>query len=84
MAKSSKKMVYFFGGGKSEGKTSMKMLLGGKGANLAEMCTLGLPVPAGFTVTTEVCDMFMFSKDDEKRKKSEKFFEFWVEIIEKI
>ncbi|MGA2265471.1 MAG: pyruvate, phosphate dikinase [Phycisphaerae bacterium] len=57
MAKKTK-YVYFFGGGKAEGKASMKALLGGKGANLAEMCSLGLPVPAGFTITTEVCDLF--------------------------
>ena len=50
-----KKSVYFFGGGKAEGKAAMKELLGGKGANLAEMSSLGIPVPAGFTVTTEVC-----------------------------
>ncbi|MDY6914666.1 MAG: pyruvate, phosphate dikinase [Planctomycetota bacterium] len=52
------KYVYFFGGGKAEGRAEMKELLGGKGANLAEMSNLGLPVPAGFTVTTEVCDLF--------------------------
>ena len=52
------KFVYFFGGGKAEGKGSMKMLLGGKGANLAEMSSLGLPVPPGFTITTEVCDLY--------------------------
>jgi pyruvate,orthophosphate dikinase len=52
------KYVYFFGGGKSEGRTEMKELLGGKGANLAEMASLGLPVPPGFTITTEVCDLF--------------------------
>jgi len=57
MAKQAK-FVYFFGGGKSEGKSSMKELLGGKGANLAEMCSLGLPVPPGFTITTEVCDLY--------------------------
>ncbi len=51
----SKKAVYYFGGAKSEGDASMKNLLGGKGANLAEMAGLGLPVPAGFTITTEVC-----------------------------
>ena len=55
MAKRKPKYVYFFGGGKSEGKASMKELLGGKGANLAEMSSLGLPVPAGFTITTETC-----------------------------
>jgi pyruvate,orthophosphate dikinase len=49
------KRVYTFGAKKAEGKTDMKNLLGGKGANLAEMCLLGLPVPAGFTITTEVC-----------------------------
>ncbi|MBN1864565.1 MAG: pyruvate, phosphate dikinase, partial [Victivallales bacterium] len=52
------KFVYFFGGGKSEGKASMKALLGGKGANLAEMAGLGLPVPPGFTITTEACDQY--------------------------
>ena len=50
-----KKFVYFFGKGKSEGGAQMKELLGGKGANLAEMARLGLPVPAGFTITTECC-----------------------------
>ena len=50
-----KKYVYTFGGKTAEGKADMKNLLGGKGANLAEMCLLGLPVPAGFTITTECC-----------------------------
>jgi pyruvate,orthophosphate dikinase len=49
------KRVYTFGGKKADGKAEMKNLLGGKGANLAEMCLLGLPVPAGFTITTDVC-----------------------------
>ena len=49
------KRVYFFGGKEAEGNGSMRNLLGGKGANLAEMCTLGMPVPAGFTITTECC-----------------------------
>ncbi|MBK7211876.1 MAG: pyruvate, phosphate dikinase [Bacteroidales bacterium] len=52
---SQKKYVYFFGGKKAEGEATMKNLLGGKGANLAEMVNLGLPVPAGLTVTTEAC-----------------------------
>jgi len=47
------KRVYFFGGKSADGDGSMKNLLGGKGANLAEMCSLGIPVPAGFTITTE-------------------------------
>ncbi|MCL2682297.1 MAG: pyruvate, phosphate dikinase [Bacteroidales bacterium] len=51
----SKKYVYLFGGKTAEGKANMKELLGGKGANLAEMCLLGLPVPAGLTITTECC-----------------------------
>ena len=49
-----KKYVYLF----SEGNASMKNLLGGKGANLAEMTTLGIPVPTGFTVTTEACNKY--------------------------
>ncbi len=53
-----KKWVYFFGNGKAEGKGDMKNLLGGKGAGLAEMNRLGIPVPAGFTITTEVCTAF--------------------------
>lgn len=59
-AKSSKakKFVYFFGGGKTEGNAKMKELLGGKGANLAEMTSIGIPVPAGFTITTETCDAY--------------------------
>ena len=52
------KWVYSFGDGKAEGKAGMKNLLGGKGANLAEMSNLGLPVPPGFTITTEVCTAF--------------------------
>ncbi|MGQ0534262.1 MAG: PEP/pyruvate-binding domain-containing protein, partial [Caulobacteraceae bacterium] len=53
-----KQWVYGFGGGESDGNASMKALLGGKGANLAEMAKLGLPVPPGFTLTTEVCTEF--------------------------
>ena len=52
------KWVYVFGDGKAEGRAQMKNLLGGKGANLAEMANLGLPVPPGFTITTEVCTYF--------------------------
>jgi len=49
------KYVYSFGGGKAEGRSDMKELLGGKGANLAEMSSIGIPVPPGFTITTDVC-----------------------------
>ncbi|MBO4280024.1 MAG: pyruvate, phosphate dikinase, partial [Spirochaetales bacterium] len=58
MAKKVTKYVYFFGNGKAEGTSSMKDLLGGKGANLAEMTNIGLPVPPGFTISTEACDYF--------------------------
>ena len=53
--------IYSFGGGSAEGSASMKDLLGGKGANLAEMSSLGLPVPAGFTITTDVCMEYLGS-----------------------
>ena len=52
------RLVYFFGDGRSDGDGRMKALLGGKGANLAEMTRIGLPVPPGFTITTEVCTSF--------------------------
>lgn len=61
------KYVYFFGGKKAEGKADMKALLGGKGANLAEMVNIGLPVPAGFTITTEVCTAYY--KNNKKYPK---------------
>ncbi|MGH7178960.1 MAG: pyruvate, phosphate dikinase, partial [Tepidisphaeraceae bacterium] len=54
----SRKRVYYFGAGKADGNGSMKALLGGKGANLAEMTRIGLPVPPGFTITTEVCAQY--------------------------
>ncbi|HIL28048.1 MAG TPA: pyruvate, phosphate dikinase, partial [Micavibrio sp.] len=52
------KWVYSFGGENTEGRAEMRELLGGKGANLAEMSSIGLPVPPGFTITTEVCTHF--------------------------
>ena len=52
------KWVFTFGDGAAEGRAGDKNLLGGKGANLAEMCSLGLPVPPGFTITTEVCNAY--------------------------
>ncbi len=54
----SEKFVYFFGGGSADGKAEMKELLGGKGANLAEMTNLGIPVPPGFTISTGVCKSY--------------------------
>ncbi|MCX6258368.1 MAG: pyruvate, phosphate dikinase [Bacteroidia bacterium] len=63
-----RKYVYYFGGKKAEGEAGMKNLLGGKGANLAEMVNIGLPVPAGFTITTEVCTAYY---DNNKKYPSE-------------
>jgi pyruvate,orthophosphate dikinase len=58
MSKDKTKYVYFFGDGKAEGAASMKDLLGGKGANLADMTSIGLPVPPGFTISTEACAFY--------------------------
>src|SRR5215216_2819504 len=60
--KKTPRYVYYFGDGKADGDGSMKALLGGKGANLAEMSRIGLPVPAGFTITTEVCTYYYAHK----------------------
>ena len=57
------KWVYAFGDGKAEGQAGMKNLLGGKGANLAEMSNLGLPVPPGFSITTEVCTHYYANRE---------------------
>src|SRR5689334_590912 len=56
------KYIYSFGGGKAEGRADMKELLGGKGANLAEMTNIGLPVPPGFTISTEACNYYLAHK----------------------
>ena len=64
MKKQDKKYVYFFGAGQTEGNANMRELLGGKGANLAEMAGLGLPVPQGFTISTEACTRYY---DDGKK-----------------
>jgi pyruvate,orthophosphate dikinase len=64
----SKKYVYFFGSGKAEGTAEMKALLGGKGANLAEMTNLGLPVPPGFTISTELCTYYYANKKKYPRE----------------
>ncbi|MCK5086371.1 MAG: pyruvate, phosphate dikinase, partial [Melioribacteraceae bacterium] len=69
--KKTPKYVYFFGGKKAEGKAAMKSLLGGKGANLAEMVNIALPVPAGFTITTEVCTYFTDKNKFPKELKAE-------------
>jgi len=66
-----KKSVYFFGNGVAEGSASMKHLLGGKGANIAEMTNLGIPVPPGFTITTEVCKEYARDASYEPMVKAE-------------
>src|SRR5439155_10379371 len=58
----SRRHVYFFGNGKSDGDRTMKDLLGGKGSGLAEMTNAGLPVPPGFTISTDVCTIFYKEK----------------------
>ena len=57
-----KKYVYFFGGGKADGDRTMKDTLGGKGSGLAEMTNAGLPVPPGFTISTDVCNLYYAEK----------------------
>ncbi|NIA70222.1 pyruvate, phosphate dikinase [Pelagibius litoralis] len=74
------KWVYSFGGGTADGRAEMKGLLGGKGANLAEMSSLGLPVPPGFTVTTEVCTYFY----DHDRKYPDDLVEQTNEALTKV
>ena len=59
--KAAKRYIYAWGGGRAEGNAQMRDLLGGKGAGLAEMTTAGLPVPPGFTITTEACNDYFAS-----------------------
>ena len=80
----STKYVYTFGDGKAEGKADMRNLLGGKGANLAEMNLIGLPVPAGFTITTEVCTLYNQQGKDAVVKLIEKDVKAGIAHMEKI
>ncbi len=73
------KFVYFFGKDVTDGKASMRDLLGGKGAGLAEMANLGIPVPPGFTITTEVCVLYL-----EGKKYSEEVLKQVEEAIDKL
>ena len=75
--KAVKKYVYFFGNGKADGKGNMKDLLGGKGAGLAEMTNLKIPVPAGFTITTEACNEYF--KAGKKYSPG-----MWEQVIENL
>ncbi|NOY44457.1 MAG: pyruvate, phosphate dikinase [Deltaproteobacteria bacterium] len=79
------KYVYTFGAARAEGRADMKDLLGGKGANLAEMCHLGIPVPAGFTITTEVCTYYYDhggTYPEGLRQEVEKALTFMAEVME--
>lgn len=78
------KHVYTFGNGKAEGKADMKNLLGGKGANLAEMNLIGVPVPAGFTITTEVCTAYNQMGKDKVIELIKKEVEEGIASTEKI
>lgn len=75
------KFVYSFGDGNSEGDASMKNLLGGKGANLAEMSKMGLPVPPGFTITTEFCD-FYYKNDKSIPEQLKKDVSSAINLVE--
>jgi pyruvate, orthophosphate dikinase len=77
------KWVYSFGGGKAEGKPNMRNLLGGKGAGLAEMANLGLPVPPGFTITTDVCTYY-YAHDKQYPKELEAQVEKALAAVGKI
>lgn len=78
------KHVYLFGAGKADGKASEKNLLGGKGANLAEMNRIGVPVPAGFTITTEVCTLWYTEGKEKVIKKITPEVEAGIRHMEKV
>ncbi len=78
-----KKRVYLFGGGSAEGSAKLKNLLGGKGANLAEMARIGVPVPPGFTITTETCIDYYKLGEEQIRKVLEKDVVDAIHFIEK-
>ena len=80
----SKKRVYTFGNGEAEGRTDMRNLLGGKGANLAEMNVLGVPVPPGFTITTETCTEYNTHGRDYVVEKLKEEVEAAVAYVENI
>ena len=79
----SNKYVYVFGQSKTEGAADMKNLLGGKGANLAEMCRLGISVPPGLTISTEACTVYTEQGANSVRKLVEAEVKQGVEFLEK-
>ena len=74
------KWVYQFGGGRADGSAAERNLLGGKGANLAEMASIGLPVPPGFTITTDVCSVFYKNDQTLPEDLSRSFVEVLTDI----
>ena len=78
------KSVYLFGAGDADGKTSQKALLGGKGANLAEMSRIGVPVPAGFTITTEICNQYVEEGEEKAFAQIKDEVEEGIHHIEEI
>jgi pyruvate,orthophosphate dikinase len=78
-----KQLVYFFGGGKAEGNSNMKEFLGGKGANLAEMTNLGIPVPPGFTISAEVCKIY-YDNNRQYPRELEQEVDANLERLEKL
>ena len=80
----SKKRIYSFGNGAAEGKADMRMLLGGKGANLAEMNLIGVPVPPGFTITTDVCHEYYDLGEENLRKEMTDELEKNIKQVEEI
>ncbi len=83
LAKKGYKHIYFFGGGRAEGGKNLKDLLGGKGSGLAEMTNIGIPVPPGFTITTEVCNLF-YQNDMRLPKELQKELKSNMSKLEKI
>ena len=77
---SDNKWVYAFGPKNCDGDASMRNLLGGKGANLAEMASIGLPVPPGFTITTEVCTYYY---DNKRGNKYYNILKYWCCLYRK-
>src|SRR5581483_1003369 len=79
-----KKYVYSFGGGTAEGDGTMKDILGGKGAGLAEMSRAGVPVPPGFTISTEVCNLFFQNGNKVPREIDDQMFDALAKLESQI
>src|SRR5438094_6308053 len=82
--KSATKYVYFFGGGKADGDGKMKDVLGGKGAGLAEMSKAGVPVPPGFTISTEVCNIYFKNNNSLPKNIEEEISQTLAQLEQQI